>query len=86
MKTHEPAYRQVDWTAFTDHCPQCYNPLPQLRPVVGRPMVYCSDACKMRAYRLRSKPLRNPKAEPVAVTKLNRTKKAVTQFAAVMCK
>lgn len=39
-------------------CPVCSNPLP-VHSAAGRPSVHCSNACKMKAYRQRSKTLRN---------------------------
>lgn len=32
-------------------CPQCATPLPPLG--IGRPSIYCSDACRQAAYRAR---------------------------------
>lgn len=43
-------YKQTDWAS--DNCPICSSPL--FNNATGRPPVYCSDACKMRAYRSRS--------------------------------
>lgn len=35
-------------------CPVCSSPLP-VHPAAGRPSVYCKEACKKRAMRLRRK-------------------------------
>lgn len=60
-------YQQLDWTGeelvndLMDHCLFCSSPLLNLRGAlfgVGRLSLYCSDACKMKAYRKRSKALR----------------------------
>jgi hypothetical protein len=59
---------QVDWAGeqlvndSTDCCSVCASPLLNLRGDLfgaGRPSVYCSNACKMKAYRKRQKPLLN---------------------------
>lgn len=53
-------YQQTDWTGetpvndSTDHCPTCKGDMP-FTFGVGRPAVYCSDSCKMKAYRMRKK-------------------------------
>ena len=61
-------YQQVDWTGeelvndLMDHCLFCSSPLLNLRGAlfgVGRLSLYCSDSCKMKAYRKRLKALRN---------------------------
>ena len=60
-------YRQIDWilqadTNLQDHvsvdCLFCGEIIWSF-VTVGRPARYCSNACKMRAYRLRLKALRN---------------------------
>lgn len=57
-------YQQIDWTGetptndLTDSCPTCKGDMP-FTFGVGRPSVYCSDACKMKAYRLRKKSKNN---------------------------
>jgi hypothetical protein len=51
-------------------CPSCAKPVLNLSFSVGRKAVYCSDACKMKAYRQRLKrnaiPLRNSLDAPVS--------------------
>lgn len=39
--------------ATSDQCPQCADPFDI--NVLGRPKVYCSNACKQKAKRIRSK-------------------------------
>ena len=57
-------YQQTDWTGeqpandLTDRCPSCNGVMP-FTFGAGRPASYCSDACKMKAYRKRQKALRN---------------------------
>lgn len=59
-------YQQIDWTGETpandltntDYCQNCNGDMP-FTFGVGRPSVYCSDSCKMKAYRKRKKALRN---------------------------
>lgn len=50
-------------------CPVCQGLL--VVPRTGRPPVYCSNACKMKAYRVRA-----------SVTKLQHPSKTVTKHAA----
>ena len=61
-------YQQVDWTGeepvndLIDHCLFCSSLFLNLRGAlfgVGRLSLYCSDSCKMKAYRKRLKSLRN---------------------------
>jgi hypothetical protein len=52
-------------------CPSCAKPVLNLSFSVGRKSVYCSNACKMQAYRQRVKsndvtPLRNSFDVPVS--------------------
>jgi hypothetical protein len=61
-------YDSIDWTTPAPHCLQCATPWAVGIFPVGRPPVYCSNACKMKAYRSR-----------LAVTKLNCTVTAVTK-------
>jgi hypothetical protein len=69
-------YIQIDWTGeepvhdSTDRCPECKGDMP-FTFGVGRPSVYCSAACKMKAYRKRQKALRNTQQLNVAVEVLN---------------
>lgn len=44
-------YKQTDWAA--EHlCPVCSSPLPESK---SRPFVYCTNACKFKAFRQRDK-------------------------------
>jgi len=59
--TTSTQYKQVDWTGeqgglnpSLDLCPVCSSPLP-FSFGSGRPAEYCSNACKMKAYRRRNK-------------------------------
>lgn len=63
-----PQYKQTDWTGeepvidISERCSVCNDLLLNLRGGffgAGRLSVYCSDACKMKAYRQRQKALRN---------------------------
>jgi hypothetical protein len=61
--------QQTDWVGYSefpesaemDTCPVCNAIILNLHISAGRPSVYCSDACKMKAYRQRNKALRNSK-------------------------
>jgi hypothetical protein len=68
LRNSAVTFKQVDLTGeqpvndLTDCCSVCASPLLNLRGDLfgaGRPSVYCSNACKMKAYRKRSKSLRN---------------------------
>jgi len=60
-------FKQVDWTGEQSLrncssgvlCGNCSKPLERDLLRVGRKSDYCSDACKMKAYRKRKKQLRN---------------------------
>jgi predicted nucleic acid-binding Zn ribbon protein len=59
--TTSTQYKQFDWTGeqgginpALDLCPVCSSPLP-FSFGSGRPAEYCSNACKMKAYRKRNK-------------------------------
>ena len=60
-------YLQIDWTGEPGFinpnfvlCAKCSKPLRNSSEArVGRPLDYCSDACKMRVYRQRTKALRD---------------------------
>ena len=62
-------FKQVDWTGETPandstvNCSNCNGQMP-FTFGTGRPAVYCSDACKMKAYRKRKKALRKLHSEP----------------------
>jgi ferredoxin len=82
LRNSAVTFKQVDWTDeqpvndLTDRCLSCASPLLNLRGDLfgaGRPSVYCSNACKMKAYRKRSKSLRNvqhqTEQKPLSVSK-----------------
>lgn len=74
MKTSEQSkkvYVQQDWVGDLCSFPGCVNPLPlRLTFSRGRPPAFCSDACKMKAYRQRVK----------TVTKVSRPEETVTKL------
>ena len=43
----------VSKTLPTAHCAICDRPMPPAKSRAGKPRLYCSDACKQAAYRLR---------------------------------
>lgn len=61
--TDQPKHhQQIDWVGYSefppesvDTCPVCHSVILNLPFGAGRPSVYCSDACKMKAYRRRNK-------------------------------
>lgn len=63
-------FKQVDWTGEEPvhddsvACPVCKGVMP-FTFGVGRPASYCSNACKMKAYRQRQKPLRKLQEKPL---------------------
>jgi hypothetical protein len=52
---------QTDWVGYEKPvlavltCPQCNKPMPRFYDTLGRIPKFCSDACKMKAYRQRNK-------------------------------
>ena len=70
---------QTDWTLLLDttqdnhhdqsdgHCPVCGQAIFNFM-MVGRPSLYCSDSCKMKAYRQRQKALRNTQRENLPIS------------------
>lgn len=55
-------HQQTDWIGYSEFpraeinvCPVCNSIIMNLHDSAGRPSVYCSDSCKMKAYRQRNK-------------------------------
>jgi predicted nucleic acid-binding Zn ribbon protein len=67
LRNSAVTFKQVDWTgeqslrnySSGSTCPVCSKILYRDLLRVGRKHDYCSDACKMKAYRQRKKALRN---------------------------